>query len=63
MKKASQSVTIWLNFIPTVVTVLTALSNDQLIANNPKLAAGIATALFVLNIANRFRTVEPISFK
>ncbi len=63
MKKASQSVTIWLNFIPTVVTVLTALSNDQLIAQNPKLAAGIATALFVLNIANRFRTVEPISLK
>lgn len=63
MKNPLQSTTIWLNIIPVVITVLTTLSNEQLIAQNPRITAGIASALFVLNILNRFRTVEPISFK
>lgn len=63
MKNPLQSTTIWLNIIPVVITVLTTLSNDQIISSHPRVAAGIASALFVLNILNRFRTVEPISFK
>ena len=63
MKNPLQSATIWLNIIPVVITVLTTLSNEQLITQNPRIAAGIASALFVLNILNRFRTVEPVSFK
>jgi hypothetical protein len=62
-KTALQSTTIWLNFIPTVITVLTALSNDQLIAQHPQAVAAIATSLFVLNMLNRFRTDSPIKLK
>jgi hypothetical protein len=62
-KTALQSTTIWLNFIPTVITVLTALSNDQLITQHPQAVAAIATSLFVLNMLNRFRTDSPIKLK
>jgi len=62
-KSPTQSSTIWLNFVPTVITVLTALGNDQLIAQHPQAVAAIATTLFVLNMLNRFRTDTPIAWK
>jgi len=61
MKSATQSATIWLNLIPTVIAVLTTLSGDTLVSSHPKIASALATAIFVLNILNRFRTVEPVA--
>jgi hypothetical protein len=59
-KTPAESSTIWFNAIPLVITLLTTAMNDQWIASNPKVAGAIASAIFVLNIANRFRTSQAI---
>lgn len=62
MKSPFKSVTLWLNFIPTVLSVLTLLQSDALIQSNPKMVLVLSNIVFLLNIANRFRTVVPVSF-
>ena len=59
-KTATTSKTIWLNAVPLAITLLTAAMNDQFIASNPKLVAGLGAAIFTLNIVNRFFTNEPL---
>ena len=60
MKRWWQSKTVILNGLTAASAVLATLAGQQIIADNPRLAAGVAAGIAVVNIGLRFVTVLPI---
>jgi hypothetical protein len=60
VKSIFKSKTIWANLIGGGVALLTALTNSDLVADNPEYAAYAATAMAVLNLVLRMVTKEPV---
>lgn len=54
------SKTIWINAITAGIAVITALQGQQIVAENPQLAAGLVVAVSVANIALRVVTFLPL---
>lgn len=61
MKSIFTSKTIWANLIGGAVAVITHLSNSDLVANNPEVAAYFATGMAVLNLLLRLVTKAPVA--
>jgi len=61
MKSIFKSKTLWANVIGGVVALVAALTNSDIVANNPEYAGYAATAMAVLNIVLRLVTKEPVS--
>jgi len=57
-----QSKTFWVNALTTVATALTAIAGSDFIASYPRVSAGIATAIAIVNIGLRIITDQPIKF-
>lgn len=54
------SKTIWVNAITAGIAVITTLQGQQLVAENPQLAAALVVAISVANIALRVVTFLPL---
>jgi hypothetical protein len=61
MKKWYQSKTIWINVLAFIVSSLTALTNGDLIADNPEVAAIVGGIVAAINIVLRKITKEEIN--
>lgn len=61
VKSIFKSKTIWANLIGGAVALLGTLSNSDLVAENPELAAYFTTGMAVLNLFLRLVTKEPVS--
>lgn len=55
-----KSKTIIVNVITAIVSIITALQGQQIVADHPQLAAGLVVALSVANIALRAVTFLPL---
>ena len=61
VKSIFKSKTIWANLLGGAVALITTLSNSDLVAQNPELAAYFATGMAVLNLLLRLVTKDPVS--
>ena len=59
-KSIFKSKTVWANLIGGAVALVTALSNSELVANNPEWAAYFTTGMAVLNLLLRLVTKDPV---
>lgn len=60
MKSIFKSKTVWANLIGGAIALVTALSNSDLVVQNPELAAYFTTGMAVLNLVLRLVTKEPV---
>lgn len=60
VKSIFKSKTVWANLIGGAVALITALSNSDLVAQNPEVAAYFTTGMAVLNLLLRLVTKEPV---
>lgn len=60
VKSWYKSKTILINTITAGIAVITALQGQQIVAENPQLAAGLVVAVSIANIALRAVTFLPL---
>jgi hypothetical protein len=56
-----ESKTLWVNGLTLTAAIITALTNSELIANNPQLFAWLSAALAGVNLVLRFLTTTAVS--
>jgi hypothetical protein len=59
-KRLFRSKTFWVNLIAGVGSVVAMVTNSELLAEKPEIAAYGATTLAVVNLILRFMTKEPV---
>jgi hypothetical protein len=59
-KRLFRSKTFWVNLVAGIGSVIAAVTNSEMLADNPEVAAYGATGLAVLNLILRFMTKEPV---
>lgn len=59
-KSMSTSKTVWFNILSMAGTALAAVSNSEMIAEYPLVAAGVTVAISVVNVFLRLVTKKPI---
>lgn len=59
-KRLFRSKTFWVNLFAGVGSVIAAVTNSEMLSDNPEVAAYGATGLAVVNLILRFMTKEPV---
>ncbi|MHC4370206.1 MAG: hypothetical protein ACYSW8_21550 [Planctomycetota bacterium] len=59
-KRLFRSKTFWVNLFAGAGSVIAAITNSEMLADNPEVAAYGATGLAVVNLILRFMTKEPV---
>jgi hypothetical protein len=59
-KRLFRSKTFWVNLIAGIGSTVAMITNSELLAEKPEIAAYGATALAVVNLILRFMTKEPV---
>jgi hypothetical protein len=59
-KRITRSKTFWVNLFAGIGSIITVITNSELLAEKPEVAAYGATALAVINLVLRFVTKDPV---